>query len=195
MNDRSQFISVLLLLTVYQSLSCHYLQVIMTIRLFRKQTSKHPSNALFPQEQNTRIAPTQIINETELDLTAGMVVTVNWDREKVEAEIRLVYGTFITKTTFTLLFSQYHLQSHYCLSFTCQLCSVTHCRNGCMRKCGCFFFKLQESRTDIMIYVSQWREEICFILETMNFNAVSDQKMIESFIFIKLQRRLFQNAD
>ena len=81
----------------------------MTIRLLRKQTSKHPSNALFPQEQNTRIAPTQIINETELDLTAGMVVTVNWDREKVEAEIRLVYGTFITKTTFTLLFSQDHL--------------------------------------------------------------------------------------
>ena len=81
----------------------------MTIRLLRKQTSKHPSNALFPQEQNTRIAPTRIINETELDLTAGMVVTVNWDREKVEAEIRLVYGTFITKTTFTLLFSQDHL--------------------------------------------------------------------------------------
>ena len=81
----------------------------MTIRLLRKQTSKHPSNALFPQEQKTRIAPTRIINETELDLTAGMVVTVNWDREKVEAEIRLVYGTFITKTTFTLLFSQYHL--------------------------------------------------------------------------------------
>ena len=81
----------------------------MTIRLLRKQTSKHPSNALFPQEQNTRIAPTRIINETELDLTAGMVVTVNWDREKVEVEICLVYGTFITKTTFTFLFSQYHL--------------------------------------------------------------------------------------
>ena len=43
-----------------------------------------------------------------------------------------------------------------------------------MRKCGCFFLKLQESRTDIMIYVSQWREEICFILETMTFNAVLD---------------------
>lgn len=69
----------------------------MTIRLLRKQTSKDPSNALFPQEQNTRIAPTR------------MVVTVNWDREKVEAEIRLVYGTFITKTTFTLLFLEYHL--------------------------------------------------------------------------------------
>ena len=35
-------------------------------------------------------------------------MTVNWNREKVEVEIRLVYGTFITKT-FTLLFSQYHL--------------------------------------------------------------------------------------
>ena len=55
--------------------------------------------------------------------------------------------------------------------------------------------KQQESRTDIMIYVSPRREEICFILGTMNFNAVSDYKMIESFILIKLQRRLFQNGD
>ena len=35
-----------------------------------------------------------------------MVVTVNWDKEKVEAEICFVYGTFITKTTFI---SQYYL--------------------------------------------------------------------------------------
>ena len=34
--------------------------------------------------------------------------------------------------------------------------------------------KQQESRTDIMIYASPRREEICFILGTMNFNAVSD---------------------
>ena len=147
----------------------------MTIRLLRKQTSKHPSNALFPQEQNTRIAPTRIINETELDLTAGMVVTVNWDREKVEAEIRLVYGTFITKTTFTLLFSQYHLHRviivcHLHVSYAVlHIVEIVAWENVVV-----FFFKLQESRTDIMIYVSQWREEICFILETMNFNAVSD---------------------
>ena len=130
----------------------------MTIRLLCKQTSKHPSNALFPQEQKTRIAPTRIINETELDLTAGMVVTVNWNREKVEVEIRLVYGTFITKTTFTLLFSQYHLQSHYCLSFTCQLCSVTHCRNGCTRKRGCFFKKTKTKTTG----VTHRHYDLCF---------------------------------
>ena len=35
-----------------------------------------------------------------------MVVTVNWDKEKVEAEISFVYGTFITKTMFIL---QYYL--------------------------------------------------------------------------------------
>ena len=40
----------------------------------------------------------RIIDKKELDITAGRVVTVNWDREKVEAEIRFVYGTFITKT-------------------------------------------------------------------------------------------------
>ena len=147
----------------------------MIIRLFRKQTSKHPSNALFPQEQNTRIAPTQIINETELDLTAGMVVTVNWDREKVEAEIRLVYGTFITKTTFTLLFSQYHLHRVIIVCHLHVSYAVLHIvEMVAWENVVVFFFKLQESRTDIMIYVSQWREEICFILETMNFNAVSD---------------------
>ena len=147
----------------------------MTIRLLRKQTSKDPSNALFPQEQNTRIAPTRIINETELDLTAGMVVTVNWDREKVEAEIRLVYGTFITKTTFTLLFSEYHLHRVIIVCHLHVSYAVLHIvEMVAWENVVVFFFKLQESRTDIMIYVSQWREEICFILETMNFNAVSD---------------------
>ncbi|XP_068728033.1 uncharacterized protein [Montipora capricornis] len=61
----------------------------MSIRLLCKRTSKRPSNALFyfPEEQKTGIAPTRIIDEKDLDLTPGMVVTVNWDREKVEAEI------------------------------------------------------------------------------------------------------------
>ena len=39
-----------------------------------------------------------------------MVVTVNWDREKVEVEIHFVYGTFITKTMSVSPFSQYHLR-------------------------------------------------------------------------------------
>ena len=68
----------------------------MSIRLLCKQTSKCPSNALFYflEEQKTGIAPTRIINEKDLDLTAGMVVTVNWDREKVEAEILALDGKF-----------------------------------------------------------------------------------------------------
>ena len=83
----------------------------MSIRLLCKQTSKRALNALFyfPQEQKTGIAPMRIINQKELDLTAGMVVTVNWDRENIEAEIHFVYENFITKTTFILPFSQYHL--------------------------------------------------------------------------------------
>ena len=60
----------------------------MSIRQLCKQ-SKRPSNALFyfPQEQKTGIAPTRIIVEKKLDLTAGMVVTVDWDGEIAEAEI------------------------------------------------------------------------------------------------------------
>ena len=73
----------------------------MSLRLLCKQ-NRRPSNALFyfRQEQKTGIAPTRIIIEKQLDLTAGMVVTVNWDGEKVEAEIlaldgksRLVHST------------------------------------------------------------------------------------------------------
>lgn len=70
------------------------LQVIMSLRLLCKQTSKRPSNALFyfPEEQKTGIAPTRIIDEKDLDLTPGMVVTVTWDREKIEAEILALDG-------------------------------------------------------------------------------------------------------
>ena len=72
----------------------------MSLRLLCKQ-NRRPSNTLFyfRQEQKTGIAPTRIIIENQLDLTVGMVVTVNWDGEKVEAEIlaldksRLVHST------------------------------------------------------------------------------------------------------
>ena len=66
----------------------------MSLRLLCKQTSRRPSNALFyfRQEQKTGIAPTRIIIEKQLDLTVGMVVTVNWDGEKVEAEILALDG-------------------------------------------------------------------------------------------------------
>ena len=59
----------------------------MSLRLLCKQ-NRRLSNALFyfRQEQKTGIAPTRIIIEKQLDLTVGMVVTVNWDGEKVEAD-------------------------------------------------------------------------------------------------------------
>lgn len=65
----------------------------MSLRLLCKQ-NRRPSNALFyfRQEQKTGIAPTRIIIEKQLDLTVGMVVTVNWDGEKVEAEILALDG-------------------------------------------------------------------------------------------------------
>lgn len=50
----------------------------MSLRLLCKQ-NRRPSNALFyfRQEQKTGIATTRIIIEKQLDLTVGMVVTVN----------------------------------------------------------------------------------------------------------------------
>ena len=67
----------------------------MSLRLLYKQ-NRRPSNALFHfrQGQKTGIAPTRIIIEKQLDLTVGMVVTVNWDGEKVEAEILALDGKF-----------------------------------------------------------------------------------------------------
>ena len=73
----------------------------MSLRLLCKQTSRRPSNVLFyfRQEQKTRIAPTRIIIEKQLDLTVGMVVTVNWDGEKVEAEILALDGKFFVHSS------------------------------------------------------------------------------------------------
>lgn len=60
----------------------------MSIRQLCKQ-KKRPSKALFyfRQKQKTGIASARIVTKKQLDLTAGMVVTVNWDGEIVEAEI------------------------------------------------------------------------------------------------------------
>ena len=66
----------------------------MSIRQLCWQTSRRPSNALFyfRKEQKTGIAPTRVITEKQLDLTAGMLVTVNWDGDIVEAEILALHG-------------------------------------------------------------------------------------------------------
>ena len=65
----------------------------MSIRLLCKQTAKRPSNVLFyfRDEQKTGIAPTRII----LLETVGMVVTINWDGKKVEAEILALGGQYL----------------------------------------------------------------------------------------------------
>ena len=84
----------------------------MSIRQLCRQTSRHPSNALiyFRKEQKTRIAPTRVITEKQLALTVGMLVTVNWDGNKVEAEILALDGKscivllHVTRSIITLRF-------------------------------------------------------------------------------------------
>ena len=78
-------------ITSYQFLSIAI--IIMSIRVLCKQ-SRRPSYALFyfREEEKTGIAPTRIIIEKQLDLTVGMLVNVNWDGEKVEAELLALDG-------------------------------------------------------------------------------------------------------
>ena len=79
-----------------------------------------------------------------------------------------MYETFITKI------SLYRFHRVCYSSVACQLHSVTRCRNGCMTKCFFKITKQQETRPDVMIYVSLLREQIYFILDTINFDVVSD---------------------
>ena len=86
--------------------------VIMPIRQLCRQTSRRPSNALFyfQKEQKTGSAPTRVDTEKQLDLTVGMLVTVNWDGDKVEAEILALDGKsrvlllHVTRSIMTLRF-------------------------------------------------------------------------------------------
>lgn len=68
----------------------------MSLRILCKQTYRWQTNALFyfQEEQKTGIAPTRIVINKQLDLTVGMVVTVNWNGEKVEMEILALDGKF-----------------------------------------------------------------------------------------------------
>lgn len=49
---------------------------------------------MFPNEERTGIAPTRKIIEKGLDYTVGQLVHVNWDGEKVPAEILALHGKF-----------------------------------------------------------------------------------------------------
>ena len=84
----------------------------MSIRQLCRETGRRPSNALFyfREEQKTGIAPTRVITEKQLDLTVGMLVTVNGDGDKVEAEILALDGKsrvvllHVTRSIITLRF-------------------------------------------------------------------------------------------
>ena len=87
-----------------------------------------------------------------------MVVTVNWDKEKVEVEICFVYGTFITKTTFI---SQYYLHRviiicHY-MSVVLHIVEMVAWQNVAF-----FNTKQQGTHADVMIYVSPQRNRIIY---------------------------------
>ena len=87
-----------------------------------------------------------------------MVVTVNWDKEKVEVEICFVYGTFITKTTFI---SQYYLHRviiicHY-MSVVLHIVEMVAWQNVAF-----FNTKQQGTRADVMIYVSPQQNRIIY---------------------------------
>ena len=69
----------------------------LTLRQVCKETKEQVSKALFyfAAERKTGIAPTRIIVGSEKDaLCEGSIVTVNWQRKKVQAEILALSGKF-----------------------------------------------------------------------------------------------------
>ena len=68
----------------------------MSVRQLCKETGKRPSKVLFyfPQENKTGIAPTRNIVDKDAVLSEGMLTTVNWGGEKVQAEILALSGKF-----------------------------------------------------------------------------------------------------
>jgi len=69
----------------------------LTLRQVCKETKKRLSKALFyfAAERKTGVAPTRIIAGSEKDtLCEGSIVTVNWQRKKVQAEILALSGKF-----------------------------------------------------------------------------------------------------
>lgn len=77
----------------------------MSLRKLSKDSKKHPLKALFyfPDENSTGIAPTRLIVEKDRDLTEGMKVTVNWQGEKVLAEILALNGNLGLKVFMLIL--------------------------------------------------------------------------------------------
>ena len=67
----------------------------MSLRQLCRQTSKRIASKallLFPEEKKTGIAPTRLIVEKDLDFIEGQSVHVNWDGQKVQAQILALSG-------------------------------------------------------------------------------------------------------
>ena len=73
-----------------------FIKSTMSVRQLCKETGKRPSKVLFyfPQENKTGIAPTRNIVDKDAVLSEGMLTTVNWAGEKVQAEILALSGKF-----------------------------------------------------------------------------------------------------
>lgn len=74
-----------------------------TIRQLCKETAPRLQKALFyfPEESTTGIAATKLIVEKDVDICEGQLVTVNWERKKVQAKILAVNGklsSFLTSS-------------------------------------------------------------------------------------------------
>ena len=72
-----------------------------TLRQVCKETQKQLSKALFyfAAERKTGIAPTRkIVRSDKNALYKGSIVTVNWQKKKVQAEILALSGEFNFRT-------------------------------------------------------------------------------------------------
>ena len=108
----------------------------------------HSFSALFyfPQEQKTGIAPTRIIltKRTRFNYSNGGDCQLG-QRESWSGDTLCVWNFYHKNNVCFAVLAVPFTQSHCYSSFTCQLRSVTHYRNGCMTKC-CFFLTQNNRR-------------------------------------------------
>lgn len=76
-----------------------------TFRQLCKETARRQRKALFyfPAESTTGIAPTRLIVEKDIEICEGQLVTVNWERKKVQAKILAVNGKLSSNASLALL--------------------------------------------------------------------------------------------
>ena len=76
----------------------------LSLRQLCKETARAPKKALsyFLDDCTTGIASMKLILEKDINFKEGQVVTVNWEREKVRAEILAADGKLFMFTHFWL---------------------------------------------------------------------------------------------